>query len=182
MADKNVSQVIYNGETLVDLTEDSVTAETLDEGVTAHDASGASIVGTRKVVTLTTWAKNKLQYLWEVSFDTETEIKLTSPLTLYSSYYIDSSGSPQGDGEVVTISSGTTAASYLNYYYIDSNNIYQLIQVLSSSTPFTKLKMNKGTISGGERELVFVEDVVSDNPSQFPDDGEHIDGLYYVKQ
>lgn len=57
MADKNVSQVIYNGETLVDLTEDSVTAETLDEGVTAHDASGAAIVGTRAVMNPSDYVK-----------------------------------------------------------------------------------------------------------------------------
>ena len=41
-----VNQVIYDGETLIDLTEDSVTPETLAEGVTAHDASGEQIVGT----------------------------------------------------------------------------------------------------------------------------------------
>ena len=41
-----VNKVVYNGETLVDLTNDSVTPETLAEGVTAHDASGAVIVGT----------------------------------------------------------------------------------------------------------------------------------------
>lgn len=41
-----VNKVVYNGETLVDLTNDSVTPETLAEGVTAHDASGAVIIGT----------------------------------------------------------------------------------------------------------------------------------------
>lgn len=45
-----VNKVIINtagGEqTLIDLTGDSVTPETLAEGVTAHDASGAQIVGT----------------------------------------------------------------------------------------------------------------------------------------
>lgn len=41
-----VNKVVYNGETLVDLTNDSVTPETLAEGVTAHDKSGAIIVGT----------------------------------------------------------------------------------------------------------------------------------------
>lgn len=35
-------------ETLIDLTGDSVTPETLAEGVTAHDASGAQITGTMK--------------------------------------------------------------------------------------------------------------------------------------
>lgn len=41
-----VNKVVYNGETLVDLTNDSVTPETLAEGVTAHDKSGAVITGT----------------------------------------------------------------------------------------------------------------------------------------
>lgn len=41
-----INKVEYNGNTLIDLTSDTVTAETLAEGVTAHDKSGAVIVGT----------------------------------------------------------------------------------------------------------------------------------------
>lgn len=42
-----VSKVeLGNGEVLVDLTEDTVTPETLAEGVTAHDKSGNIIIGT----------------------------------------------------------------------------------------------------------------------------------------
>ena len=48
-----VNKVVINtheGErTLIDLTEDSVSPETLAEGETAHDASGTKIVGTMKV-------------------------------------------------------------------------------------------------------------------------------------
>lgn len=43
-----VNEVIYNGETLISLTEDTVTEDNLLEGVTAHDASGNQIVGTYK--------------------------------------------------------------------------------------------------------------------------------------
>lgn len=44
-----VSKVqLANGEVLVDLTNDSVTEETLAEGATAHNASGEQIVGTMK--------------------------------------------------------------------------------------------------------------------------------------
>lgn len=47
-----VNKVVINtengAETLIDLTEDNVTAETLAEGATAHDASGARIMGTMK--------------------------------------------------------------------------------------------------------------------------------------
>lgn len=42
-----VSKVnLSNGETLIDLTSDTVTPETLAEGTTAHDASGEQITGT----------------------------------------------------------------------------------------------------------------------------------------
>lgn len=43
-----VNKVTYGGETLIDLTGDSVTPATLAEGVTAHDASGNVIVGTMR--------------------------------------------------------------------------------------------------------------------------------------
>ena len=46
MADKNVNQVIVNGETILDLTNDSVTPAKLVEGATAHNRSGTSITGT----------------------------------------------------------------------------------------------------------------------------------------
>ena len=41
-----VNKVVFGGETVVDLTTDTVTPETLAEGVTAHDASGRQITGT----------------------------------------------------------------------------------------------------------------------------------------
>lgn len=41
-----VNKVVYGGQTLVDLTGDTVTAATLAKGVTAHDKSGAKITGT----------------------------------------------------------------------------------------------------------------------------------------
>lgn len=41
----NVNQVIVNGETILDLTNDNVTANDLAEGATAHDSSGALVNG-----------------------------------------------------------------------------------------------------------------------------------------
>lgn len=40
------NKIIYNGVTLLDLTGDTVSPSTLAQGITAHDASGAPIVGT----------------------------------------------------------------------------------------------------------------------------------------
>ena len=41
-----VNKVIYNNNTLIDLSSDTVTAASLESGVTAHGASGVSITGT----------------------------------------------------------------------------------------------------------------------------------------
>lgn len=46
MANKYVNKVIIGTETKLDLTADTVTADKLAEGITAHDKSGAPIVGT----------------------------------------------------------------------------------------------------------------------------------------
>ena len=43
---KNVNKVVYGGQTLIDLTADTVTAGDIIAGVTAHDKSGATITGT----------------------------------------------------------------------------------------------------------------------------------------
>lgn len=40
------NKIIFAGETLIDLTADTVAPETLAAGITAHDRSGAAIVGT----------------------------------------------------------------------------------------------------------------------------------------
>lgn len=45
-----VNQVIYGEETLIDLTNDTVTPSALAEGETAHNAAGEEIVGTLKVL------------------------------------------------------------------------------------------------------------------------------------
>ena len=46
MANTTYNKVIYGGKTLIDLTADTVSADKLAEGITAHDKSGAIITGT----------------------------------------------------------------------------------------------------------------------------------------
>lgn len=50
-----VNYVKINNEEVVDLRNDTVTAETLAEGVTAHNKSGEQIVGTATVGTPEYW-------------------------------------------------------------------------------------------------------------------------------
>ena len=46
MANQYVNKVVYGGDTLIDLTADTITADKLAKDVTAHDKSGAPITGT----------------------------------------------------------------------------------------------------------------------------------------
>ena len=43
------SKIVYNGETLIDISEDTVTPETLVEGATAHNSNGERITGTMSI-------------------------------------------------------------------------------------------------------------------------------------
>lgn len=47
-----VNKVDFGDNTLIDLTEDTVTPETLAQGTTAHDASGNKIVGAMKEIAM----------------------------------------------------------------------------------------------------------------------------------
>ena len=44
-----ISKINYGERTLMDLTKDTVTSETLLEGATAHDASGTIVTGNVKI-------------------------------------------------------------------------------------------------------------------------------------
>ena len=46
MADKYINKVIIGNDVKLDLTGDTITSEDLKKNVTAHDKSGAPIVGT----------------------------------------------------------------------------------------------------------------------------------------
>ena len=46
MANQYKNKIIYGGDVLIDLTSDTVSADKLAYGITAHDKSGAPITGT----------------------------------------------------------------------------------------------------------------------------------------
>ena len=52
-----ISKVVYDGNTLIDLTNDSVDASSLSKGTTAHNAAGEQIVGTFEQVQ-SDWSQN----------------------------------------------------------------------------------------------------------------------------
>lgn len=45
----NVSKVVYDGNTLIDISSDTVTAASLLEGYTAHNSAGQLVTGTLSI-------------------------------------------------------------------------------------------------------------------------------------
>lgn len=72
-ANKVVMNTENGAETLIDLTEDTVTAETLAEGVTAHDASGTQITGTMPA------GSGSVQTDWNQKDETEPDFLKNKP-------------------------------------------------------------------------------------------------------
>lgn len=70
-----VNKVIYGGKTVIDLTADTVTADTLAKGATAHNAKGEQIMGTMEsgggggatIDTCTVTVSTEYTILWATS-------------------------------------------------------------------------------------------------------------------
>lgn len=52
---QHINKVVVNNSVILDLSEDTVTADSLSKGVTAHDKSGQQIVGTKEVAEIITY-------------------------------------------------------------------------------------------------------------------------------
>lgn len=101
----NYNKVVYGAKVLIDLTSDTVTADTLLEGTTAHDASGKKITGTMPAGTTlnlsgTFDAFQPTSTVWGTNSVTSTD---DSGNSLVSTFNGDGSV-----GEVYTAADGTT--------------------------------------------------------------------------
>lgn len=160
-----VNKVIYDGNTLIDLTSDTVTAESLLSGYTAHDASGASITGTasgggatRTIATATATVSSNAT---SISFTVAGEplafsVKSNTAFTMTSGYYIIMAIQYDGtttDGTYLYYKSGGGsghATYYSSSYYSFTYNNGTLTVSSSSST-------NGGYFrSGSTYKLVYV--------------------------
>lgn len=111
-----VNKIIYNGETLVDLTSDTVTADDLAAGVTATGADGKPVIGLLPKVTidteLSTTSTNPVQNktitaaLSNLDIDIATNDEIDIALNLAGSGDL-----PTGGGGIVPITLGGTGAT-----------------------------------------------------------------------
>ena len=179
MADKNANQVIVNGETILDLTSDTVIPAKLAEGATAHNRSGTSITGTLIDT-------GNYEYVWakytygDVYEETKTRLGSTEPsdargfysgtleITSDGYYKIASGYSPFVKYSLIgDDKSGATKRVYVESTAVLSGDKTYLLYTLAAA-PSGKGKLKRlGYISSG-----------SDNT--YPDDGEK-DGYWYTK-
>ena len=176
---KTVNQVIINGETILDLTSDTVTSAKLVEGATAHNRSGASITGTLIDT-------GNYEYVWakytygDVYEETKTRLGSTEPsdargfysgtleITSDGYYKIASGYSPFVKYSLIgDDKSGATKRVYVESTAVLSGDKTYLLYTLAAA-PSGKGKLKRlGYISSGSNNT-------------YPDDGEK-DGYWYTK-
>lgn len=145
-----VNKVIYNDETLIDLTSDTVTEDTLLEGTTAHNAAGNRIVGKTVVPTKTSQLENDSGFINKAIIPNELNSKfavsssledltanmVTTPINGASTGRIR--GIAYGNGKFIAVDQ-TGKAQYSE----DNGNTWTLINSFTSN-PITSVTYGKG--------------------------------------
>ena len=133
-----VNKVEYAGKVLLDLTEDTVTADKLVSGVIAHDKTGAKIVGTLEDVGdgKYIWKKH-IGKVWDV---TTTHLGTTAPSDYsyhkYGNYIVADDGYFLLKGNADSLGNGY---SYIKGKGADTHpkSVYRLQNIYSYQTGFT---------------------------------------------
>lgn len=82
-----VNKVLYGDTVLIDLTEDTITADKIIEGYTAHDKSGVQIVGTNK-----SYPETPYLYDYNVGYIDNGTWIYENPTRTYTDIYLVESG------------------------------------------------------------------------------------------
>lgn len=177
-----VNKVEYAGKVLLDLTEDTVSPDKLISGATAHDKTGAEIVGTLEDVGSGKYIwKKHLGKVWDI---TRTHLGTTAPSDysgfIYGYYIATDDGYFLLKGNDAALGDGL---SYIKGKGAETHpkSVYQLTNAYSYPSGFTKnyFRLDIGdTYTEGKGS--FVGYVSSDDSSAYPDDGLK-GGYYYVK-
>lgn len=92
----NVNKIIFGGETIIDLTETTVTAENLKKGIIAFDATGSKITGTLVVG----------RYTNQVFTATDTDESIYNGVGYKDDARLSSSGSVSGSAQAGSVTTG----------------------------------------------------------------------------
>lgn len=178
----DVNKVEYAGKVLLDLTEDTVSPDQLVSGATAHDKTGAKIVGTLEDVGSGKYIwKKHIGKVWDV---TTTHLGTTAPSDYSSFKYGDYIVTDDG----YFLLKGTSDLLGNGFSYIKGENadshpkrVYKLDNIYVYNQGYKKhyYRLDIGdTYTEGKGS--FIGYVSSEETSAYPDDGLK-DGYYYVK-
>lgn len=153
MANQYRNKIIYGGNVLIDLTGDTVTADKLAEGITAHDKSGAPITGTNTY-----------------DADTSDATAVASEILLSKTAYVNGNkvtGTMPNNGSVSgTIS--TKAGTYtVPQGYHDGSGSVQIASAEQAKIIGSNIRQGI-TILGVEGTMSGTEDVTAENVSVTP--------------
>ena len=178
----SVNKVEYAGKVLLDLTEDTVSPDKLISGTTAHDKTGAKIIGTLEDVGSGEYIwKKHIGKVWDI---TSTPLGTTAPSDysgfIYGYYIATDDGYFLLKGNNAALGAGL---SYIKGKGAETHpkSVYKLTNAYSYPSGFTKsyFRLDIGdTYTEGKGS--FIGYVSSDDSSAYPDDGLK-DGYYYVK-
>lgn len=174
------NKIVYDGKTLIDLTGDTVSEDTLVEGATAHNSAGAVVTG--NVINT-----GQGDYIWKKYYGkvwdiTETNLGKTQPSDYVNFNYYDYAIDDTGSFTIIRPSDYVLSG----YSYIKGNtqkpkSIYskRWVFVLNGDSYAIYSKLTVGT-TYTEGKGGFIGYVTSETRSSYPDDGLK-DGYYYVK-
>lgn len=127
-----VSKVIYGNETIMDISDDTVTASALLSGYTAHDGSGAPITGN---CTFDADTKDATALVGEIlygktAYKNGSKLTGTMPNIGKQTSYLSSASTPVSISQGYHDGSGTVALSAIDQTALVSNNIRQGVTIL----------------------------------------------------
>lgn len=170
MSAEYVSKVVYDGTTLIDISQDTVDAAHLLEGYTAHGSDGAAISGS-------------CSYDADTSDATASAGEILAGETAYvnGSKVTGSMTNNEDDDVIVTGKSGTTIPA--GYY--DGSGKAKIDSTSASNLEATNIRKDI-TILGVTGSMTGTEDVVAESPEVTPSSSQQVvapgQGYNYLAQ
>ena len=147
------NKIVINGRTLIDLTSDTVSADKLASGITAHDKSGATITGTNT-------------YDSDTSEDTAAVAEILAGKTAHARGTLLTGTMPNRGGVTGTIT--TKAQSYtIQQGYHDGSGSVSIAATEQAKIIADNIRQGI-TILGVEGSMSGTEDVTAESPTATP--------------